>query len=109
MGKEDPAPIFDGHAWTVHSAHSSTTDLTFHRIPGPLTNLPSEIRKGVMVSSLSHIEEGDLDDSGLKFAERADAPIGELKKSRAPNLAGPRERIHQILGGRPESNRESLR
>jgi hypothetical protein len=84
--KEYPAAIFDAHAWTIHSARAPTTKLTSHRIPGHLTSVASEIRKGVMVSAPSHIEEGDLDYSWLQFAYRAEALIGELNKPRATHI-----------------------
>jgi hypothetical protein len=92
--KEYPAAIFDGHAWTIHSTRTPTTKLSSHRIPGSLANLASEIRKGVMVSALSYIKKGDLDDSRLNLTERADASMWELKKSSPPDLTIPLDRAH---------------
>jgi hypothetical protein len=89
VGKEYPAAIIDGHAWTIHSPRAPTTNLTSHGIPGHLTNVASEMRKGVMVSPCSSIEEGDLDYSWPQFTHRTKALIRELKKQRATYLNTP--------------------
>jgi hypothetical protein len=47
------------------------------------------MRKGVMVSPCSSIEEGDLDYSWPQFTHRTKALIRELKKQRATYLNTP--------------------